>query len=47
MNNSGYCMVNLHHVTEVRATEAVVGKEAIPISRRKKNDFLKRLAEFM
>lgn len=44
---NNYCMVNMNYVTEVKMSDVVVGKDIIPISRRKRNDFLKSLSEFV
>lgn len=40
-------LVNLRHVTEVRAASVVVGGREVPLSRRKRKEFLQALADYM
>lgn len=40
-------LVNLQHVNEVQKNHIVVNKDRIPLSRRKRKDFLKALADYM
>lgn len=44
--NSCY-LVNLRHITEVRSNSILIHKDEIPISRRRKKDFMKSLADYM
>lgn len=44
--NSCY-LVNLRHITEVRPNSILIGDDEIPISRRRKKDFMKNLADYM
>lgn len=44
--NKSY-LVNLKHVREVHTDYIMVGKDAIPISRRKKKEFMKILTDYM
>lgn len=44
--NSCY-LVNLRHITEVRPNSILIGSDEIPISRRRKKDFMKSLADYM
>lgn len=43
--NSGM-LVNLNHVTSVKEDEVFVGKEGLPLSRRRKKEFLTDLAHY-
>jgi DNA-binding LytR/AlgR family response regulator len=40
-------LVNLKHVTEVHADYILVGKDKVQVSRRKKKEFMKILADYM
>lgn len=39
-------LVNLNYVTEIRPASVVVGGEEIPMSRRKRREFLQQMADF-
>lgn len=44
--NNSY-LINLRHVMEIHGDYIVVGKDRVPLSRRKKKEFMIKLAEFM
>jgi len=44
--NNAY-LVNLRHVTEIHPNHIMVGKDVVPVSRRKKKEFMAQLTNYM
>jgi DNA-binding LytR/AlgR family response regulator len=40
-------LVNMKHVVEIKQDSVLVGRDLLPISRRRKKDFLKQLTDYM
>lgn len=43
---NNYLLVNLTRITKISGMEVVVGKETLPISHPRKNEFIARFVEF-
>ena len=44
---SNYCLVNLRHVSEISNASITVNGTELPLSRRRKTDFMKQLTEYI